>query len=115
MNVVLRRKPGNSSWSRPIVNSLRDVRRSVVSNGFGFGIDVLDERAELAADVLEAVPHRVAVLEEQIAVQIVPRVDLVDRAVRIRTRRAGADLIEVLAARPLEHGLALPGQVVGAR
>ena len=61
---------------------------------------VLDRRAELAADVLEPIPHGVALVEEQIGIEIVPGIDLADGAVRIRSRRAGADLIEVLA-RPI--------------
>src|SRR6185436_1638831 len=70
--------------------------------------------AELTADVLQAVPHGVTRLEVQIAIEIVPVVDLIDVRIRVRGR-AGVDLIEILAPRGLERRLAVAEQVIRAR
>src|ERR671922_1080744 len=73
---------------------------------------IVRERAELAADVFRTVPGRVAGLEDQIAVRIVPGVALRDGAIGIRPWRAGANLIQVLPPRHFGDHLARPRQVV---
>ena len=105
-----------TSWSMPDRRFLAErTHAASCRTGSGSGSRRAVQRPELAADVLACrpTPRCLAGSTGRCSGRS-SRSVCDDRAVRVRTRRARADLIEVLAPRGLQHGLALARQVVDA-